>query len=77
MDNSHRVLKAIEYAFGGAIVASVGVLLVGACVFGFHVTQWVEWEGRFVGIVSVLGGVAGAVAGLRWALRPGPGQVMQ
>jgi hypothetical protein len=63
MSNSHKVLKAIEYAFGGSILTSVGVLLVAAWAFGFQFTQWAEWQGRMVGIVSVIGGVAGAVVG--------------
>lgn len=70
MSNSHRVLKAIEYAFVASVVASFGVLLVGACVFGFRFTQWAEWEGRLVGVVGMIGGVAGAVVGLRMALHP-------
>lgn len=70
MGNSHRLVKAIEYAFVASVVASFGVLLVGACVFGFRFTQWAEWEGRLVGLVGMLGGVVGAVVGLRIALRP-------
>ena len=69
MSNSHKVLKAIEYAFGASIVVSFGVLLVGACVFGFQFTQWAEWEGRLVGVFAMIGGVAGAVVGLGLALR--------
>jgi glucose uptake protein GlcU len=70
MSNSYQVLKAIEYAVGASMVASIGVLLVGACVFGFHFTQWAEWEGRLVGVVAMIGGIAGAVVGLRMAFRP-------
>jgi len=69
MSNSNKVLKAIEYAFGASFVVSFGVLLVGACVFGFQFTQWAEWEGRLVGVLAMIGGVAGAVVGLRMASR--------
>jgi len=72
MSNSRKVSKTIEYAFGASIVASFGVLLVGACVFGFQFSQWTEWEGRLVGVVAMIGGVAGAIVGLRMASRAKP-----
>lgn len=77
MSNSHRIVRAIEYAFGASIVSSFGVLFIGACMFGFQFAQWAEWEGRLVGVVGVIGGVAGAIVGLRMALRAKPGRAMQ
>ncbi len=47
----------------------MSVLLVGACVFGFRFAEWAEWQGGFVGLVGTLAGVAGAVVGLKMALR--------
>ena len=35
MSKSSGILKAIGYAFGASVVASLGVLLVGSFVFGF------------------------------------------
>jgi hypothetical protein len=69
MSNSSGVLKAIGYAAGVSVAASLGVLLAGACVFGFQLAQWAEWQGRLVGVVGMIAGVAGAVVGLRMALR--------
>jgi len=54
---------------GASIAASWIVLLIGACVFGFRFTEWAEWEGRFVGLVGTVAGVAGALVGLKMALR--------
>jgi hypothetical protein len=69
MSKSSVVLKAIGYSFGAAIAASLVVLLVGACVFGFHLNEWAEWKGGIVGAAGTIAGVAGAVIGLRLALR--------
>lgn len=69
MCESPPVVKAIEYAVGASIAASLGVLLVAACAFGFELAQWSEWQGRLVGIVGTIAGVAGAAVGLRIALR--------
>jgi hypothetical protein len=63
------VLKAIGYASGTSIAASLIVLLVGMCVFGFELAKWAEWQGRIAGVVGTIAGVAGAVIGLRIALR--------
>ena len=68
MNKSWGVLKAITYAFGASVAASLAVLLVGACVFGFQFAQWAEWEGRLVGVVGTIAGIAGAVIGLWIAL---------
>jgi hypothetical protein len=69
MSKSSEVLKAIAYACGASVAASLGVLLVGACVFGLQFAQWAEWQGRLVGVVGTIAGVAGAVVGLRAAFR--------
>jgi hypothetical protein len=47
----------------------LGVLLVGMCVFGFQLVEWAEWQGRIVGLVATIAGVAGAVIGVQIALR--------
>jgi hypothetical protein len=69
MSKSSEILKAIGYAFGASVAASLGVFLVGACVFGFRWTEWAEWEGRIVGLLGTMAGIAGAVVGLKMALR--------
>ena len=66
-----RALKVIGYPSGAAIVASLGVLLVGGCIFGFQFAEWAEWEGRIVGVVGTIAGVAGAAFGLSMALSAG------
>jgi hypothetical protein len=67
MSKFSEVFRAIVYASAASIAASLCVLLVGACVFGFH--RWAEWEGGLVGVVGTVAGVVGAVIGLRIALR--------
>jgi hypothetical protein len=69
MNKSSGILKAIGYAFGASVAASLGVLLAGAFVFGPRFTDWAEWEGGLVGVVGAVAGVAGAVVSLRLALR--------
>jgi hypothetical protein len=69
MNESSTTWKAYAYAFSAAIIASCGVLLAGACVFGFELARWEEWEGRVVGFVATAAGVAGAIVGLSLALR--------
>lgn len=62
MNQFSRVWKPIGYSFGAGAAASLAVLLIGMCVFG---VQFSEWEGRFVGAVGTIAGIAGAVVGLR------------
>jgi hypothetical protein len=69
MNKCSAVLKAIGYAFGASVAGSLGVLLVGMCVFGFQLVEWAEWQGRIVGLVATIAGVAGAVIGVKIALR--------
>jgi hypothetical protein len=73
MDRSGTVGKPIGYAVGAAFAASIVVLLAGMLLFGFDLGQWAEWEGRAVGVVGTIAGVAGAVIGLRLANRDAPG----
>lgn len=61
--------KMIVYPFGAAVAASAGVLLAGACVFGWGLAEWTEWEGRIVGVIGTIAGAAGAAVGLAMALR--------
>ena len=68
MSKSSGVLKAIGYASGASVGASLGVLLVGACVFGFQLAERTEWQGRVMGLAGTVAGVAGAVVGLKLAL---------
>ena len=69
MNKSSGVLNVIGYSFGASVAASLSVFLIGACVFGFQLAEWTEWEGRIVGLVGTVAGVAGAVVGLKMALR--------
>ena len=68
MIKSSGVLKMrmIGYSFGAAVAASLAVLFVGLVVCGF---QFTEWEGRFVGLVGTIAGIAGAAVGLLPASR--------
>lgn len=60
--------KIGSYSFAAAIVASFGALLIGACLFGLNPAEWTEIEGRFVGVLATIAGIAGAAIGLRRAL---------
>jgi hypothetical protein len=69
MGKKSAVLKVIGYAFGTSIAASLIVLLIGMCVFGFQLAEWAEWQGRIAGVVGTIAGVAGAAIGWQIALR--------
>ena len=69
MSKKSAVLKAIGYAFGASIAASLILVLVGMCVFGFQLAEWAEWQGKIAGVVGTIAGVAGAVISLQIALR--------
>jgi hypothetical protein len=57
-----NIIKLIGYPFAGAILASLGVLLVALLVLGFDMSLWTEWQGRIVGIAgTVLAVIAAAV----------------
>lgn len=64
--------KMIGYPFGAAVAASLVVLLLGMCVFGFRLSEWDEWQGRIVGVTSAVVAVAAAAFGVRIALRAAP-----
>lgn len=68
MSKSPVVLKALGYASGASVAASLIVLLVAICAFGFEFAKWAEWQGRIAGVAATLAGVSGAVIGLRIAL---------
>jgi hypothetical protein len=61
--------KAIGHAFGASVAASLAVLLIGACIFGFQLDRWAKWQGGLIGVIGTIAGIAGAVIGLRIALR--------
>ena len=69
MSISSGALRRIEYGLIGAVGASFGVLLIGACLFGFQFAQWAEWKGGLVGILGTVAGIAGAVIGSRTSKR--------
>jgi hypothetical protein len=69
MSISSGVLRRIEYGLIGTVGASFGVLLIGACLFGFQFAQWAEWEGGLVWILGTVAGIAGAVVGSRISKR--------
>lgn len=66
-----KILKIVGYAFGGAVVASFGVLIVGMFVYGFNNADWTESQGRLVGVSGTIAGVFGAAIGLVMASRAG------
>jgi len=63
--------RMIGWPFGAAMAASIVVLLLGMCVFGFRLSKWNEWQGGIVGVLATLAAVAAAVYGVRIALRAG------
>ena len=69
MNKRINVWLAIACAFIGSLAAACVVILLGMCVFGLNPGRWTEWEGRIAGVVATVAGVAGAAAGLRFALR--------
>ncbi len=66
MNRSSSVLKMIGYPFASALALSLMVILVAMALLGFDFT---EREGRWVGVIGTIGGVAGAVIGLKIAHR--------
>ena len=71
MRDSTVILKAMACSLGAAVGGSLAALLVGMCLFGFHVVHWTESQGRTIGIIATIAGVAGASLGLLIALRVG------
>ena len=68
MRSKYRKLEAIKYAFVCSMIASLSVLAVAGLFFGFHLSQWSEWQGGLVGVTGSIAGVAGAVFGVFTAL---------
>ena len=68
MRKQDRRLEAITYAFVCSMIASFSVLAVAGLFFGFHPSQWSEWQGRLIGITGSIAGVAGALFGVFTAL---------
>ena len=64
-------LRITASSFGVAILASLSVLFVGLCVFGFQFAERPEWQGRILGLLGTIAGVAGTAIGLWIALRLG------
>ena len=60
----YRKLQAIKYAFVYSMMASFSVLAVAGLFFGFHISQWSEWQGGLVGVTGSIAGVAGALFGV-------------
>lgn len=68
MREQYRHLEAIKYGFVGSLIASFSVMAVAGLFFGFHLSQWSEWQGRMVGVTATIAGVAGAFLGVLTAL---------
>ena len=64
MRNQYRTLDAITYAFVCSILASFSVVAVAGLFFGFQISQWSEWQGRLVGVIGSMAGIAGALFGV-------------
>ena len=65
--------RMIGLPFGAAVAASIAVFLLGMCVFGFRPSEWDEWQGRIVGVLSTVAAVAAAAFGVRIESRPETG----
>ena len=72
MRTVYRTLLAIECAFVGSMIASFSVMGVAGLFFGFHLSQWSEWQGTSVGVTVSIAGIVGAVVGVRMALNAEP-----
>ena len=56
--------RMIGWSAGGALGASLLVLLIGMGLLGFDLNQWGESQGRWFGVIGTIAGVAGAVGGM-------------
>jgi hypothetical protein len=56
--------RVVGYSFGCAAAASLLVPLFGIALFGFQLT---ENQGRFLGAIATLAGIAGAILGMKAA----------
>jgi hypothetical protein len=61
------LIKMIGYPVGAAVGASMLILFIGMCAFGFHLAEWSEEQGRVVGIVGTIVGIVAAIVGFRTA----------
>ena len=68
MRSQYQNLGAIKYAFVYSLIASFSVVVVAGLFFGFQFSQWAEWQGRLVGAMATVAGVAGALFGVFTAL---------
>ena len=68
MRKQYLMLEAIKYAFVCSMIASFSVVAVAGLFFGFHLSEWAEWQGGLVGITGSIAGVAGAIFGVFTAL---------
>jgi hypothetical protein len=57
--------KLILATFGAAVAGSLFVLLAGLCLFGFHLSEWPEWQGRMIGLIGTFAGATGAAIALQ------------
>jgi hypothetical protein len=64
-----KFLKIAACAFGGAGLASLGVLIVEIAVYGSDVYAWPEADGRLIGVLVTIAGVLGAGLGMFAASR--------
>ncbi|HET8670007.1 MAG TPA: hypothetical protein VFM05_05095 [Candidatus Saccharimonadales bacterium] len=63
-----KAIPIVTYAFVCSMIASSTVVAVAGLFFGFHLSQWSEWQGGLVGVTGSIAGVAGAVFGVFAAL---------
>ena len=68
-EDAMKIWKIIAYAFGIAVIGSVGVLIAGMCVYGFNYSDWTDAQGRLIGVFATIAGALGAAAGLLVASR--------
>jgi hypothetical protein len=61
--SNNSAVRMIGYSSGGALGASLIVLLIGMSLLGFDLTHWGETQGRWVGVAGTIAGVAGAAVG--------------
>ena len=71
MERRIQALTAIEYALTVSLLASFGVVGIGALLFGFQASRWAEWQGILVGVSGTIAGITGAVIGCRMAMGKG------
>lgn len=68
MRNQHRKFEAIKYAFVSSMIATFSVMAAAGLFFGLHLSEWSERQGKLVGVIGSIAGVAGAFFGALTAL---------